>query len=109
MLPLLGHDALHNGSLQRQSPVLLACIVGDDRAQIEEMLEQVTKKLQHSLNAYIVDEQSLTAVMENFAVAGTPTFLLLRHGIETGRLLGKANAETLHRFLAKQLSMNGNK
>lgn len=104
MLPLLDHDALQPGKIPSSCPLLVACLHDEDRPSLEGVLEQVAQQVSYSLRVCIVDDQSIAAVMQTHAVAGTPTFLLFKQGEETARFLGKADSCGLLAFLKQHLA-----
>ena len=84
--------------------VLLAYIVPDFayRQQIEA-LESVSKKYSgDSVKICLLNEDFIKS-HRHFRIAGSPTFIIFYQGREKGRMLGKADKESLSSFILQTL------
>ena len=84
-------------------PVLLACIRrGFEMKEQINLLEDVSRLYAQKLKICVMYE-GLNKAYRELEIEGTPTFLLLVHGEERGRMLGKAKIESLRAFVQESL------
>jgi len=96
--------------LYEEGPVLLACISRDyEYNEQTNVLGGLSEKYGKKLKVCLLDEDSIGAFMK-FGVEGSPAFIIFNEGEEKGRMLGKADKETLNNFVLKTLPWhNGEK
>ena len=76
--------------------VLLLCMPQDDEfPQQRKIVEEIAGLYHEKLKVVIPEEAFLTTFKRDFKVTGTPTFLILRRGVEIARLLGVTDREPL--------------
>lgn len=96
-------DNFESEVLAEKKPVLLAFISPDyEYKEQTKVLGGVSKKYGKKLKVYLLDEVAIGTCMK-FGVEGSPAFILFDGGKEKGRMLGKANRETLSAFVSKTL------
>jgi hypothetical protein len=89
---------------QKAGAVLVAYLNynGTYKKQLTTLIE-VSEIFSDSLKIYVTRETSLKAGGNPPAIAGTPTFMLLRDGEEESRLLGEADKGRLIKFIQNNL------
>ncbi len=93
-------------SLLHHDGVLLVAFLrtfaaGDDQLEI---LQEVAQKYVHILKVSIVEFDDNKKLRSFFNVMGSPTYLLLKRGVENSRMLGKTDAKSLHLFIRQALN-----
>ncbi|MBP7765432.1 MAG: hypothetical protein K4445_01430 [Deltaproteobacteria bacterium] len=84
--------------------VLLLCMPRDDAFDEQlRVVEEIALQYADQLKVVLPEESCLAAFREDYAIAGTPTFLALIKGREVGRILGLADRETLKKFVDQAL------
>ncbi len=90
--------------LNEERPVLLSCVHrGDGFREQLAVIESVSEAYAGALKSCLLEDGLIAALEKRLGVRGTPTFLVLKEGIEIDRMLGKANRETLAAFLVRAL------
>ncbi len=85
-------------------PVLLSCMLqGEGFREQLAVIESVSERFAHTLKVCLLDDGYIGAFENRLGVRGTPTFLVLKEGIEIDRMLGTASMETLAAFLVRSL------
>lgn len=85
-------------------PILLACIRRDyEYKEQAEILENVSERYGDELKVWLLDEDFI-GVYRKLGIVGTPTFIIFYEGREKGKMLGKANEETLSSFISRTLA-----
>jgi hypothetical protein len=102
----IDRSIFENEVIRYLCPVLLCffketILHGDAMATIEALSRQY-----RSVRFYIVPEEELEFFFERFHFGGTPIFILLDHGREKGRLLGRVTSERLRVFLDANTGKN---
>ncbi len=89
---------------QKAGAVLVAYLNynGTYKKQLKTLIE-VSELFSDSLKIYVTREMSLKAGGNPPAIAGTPTFMLLRDGEEESRLLGETDKGRLIKFIQNNL------
>jgi hypothetical protein len=86
--------------LEEERPVLVLCMPVDDRFPEQlKIVEGIAKSHNPGLKVGVIQEDFLEAFKNDYAVSGTPTFLLLIKGREKGRHLGLADPMELEALL----------
>jgi hypothetical protein len=76
--------------------VLLLCMPQDDEfPKQRKIVEEVAGLYREKLKVVLPEEAFLATFKRDFKVTGTPTFLILRRGVEIGRILGVTDREPL--------------
>jgi len=92
------------------TPMLLACIRDDpSRHVIVQSLRSVASQAGAFVRICYVTDELFAFVKERFSIAGTPTFLLIDKGRLVDRLLGKATALQILRFISTGLARRTSK
>lgn len=99
----IGAESFDSEVLAEKKPVLLACISRDyDYDEQTGVLGGISGKYGKRLKVCLLDEDSIGAFMK-FGVEGSPAFIIFHEGEEKGRMLGKADKESLNSFIIKTL------
>ena len=78
--------------LNEEMPVLLSCVhQGEGFREQMAAIESVSEAYAGALKVCLLDDGFIGAFEKKLGVRGTPTFLLLKEGIEIDRMLGKAS------------------
>jgi hypothetical protein len=100
----IGTDSFDSEVLMEKRPVLLACISRDyDYDEQTRALGGVSKRYGTKLKVCLLDEDSIGAFMK-FGIEGSPAFIIFHEGEEKGRMLGKADPQSLSTFVLKTLT-----
>ena len=76
--------------------VLLLCMPQDDEfPQQRKIVEEIAGLYREKLKVVLPEEVFLSTFIRDFKVTGTPTFLILRGGVEIARVLGVTDREPL--------------
>ena len=76
--------------------VLLLCMPKDDVfSQQRKIIEEIAGLYREKLKVVLPEEDFLATFKGDFKITGTPTFLILRRGIEIARVLGVTEREPL--------------
>ncbi len=103
MFTPIGAENFNSEALAEEKPVLLAFISPDyEFKEQTTVLTGLSKKYEKKLKVYLLDEDAIGTCMK-FGVEGFPAFIIFERGEEKGRMLGKANRETLSSFVQKTL------
>ena len=99
----IGAESFYSEILSERRPVLLACISRDyDYDEQTGVLGGVSKRYGKKLKVCLLDEDSIGAFMK-FGVEGSPAFIVFHEGEEKGRMLGKADTQSLNDLVLKTL------
>lgn len=106
MVTTIYADSFDSEVLVEKRPVLLACIRRDyDYDEQTGVLGGISNKYGKKLKVCLLDEDSIGAFMK-FGIEGSPAFIIFHDGEEKGRMLGKADTQSLSSFVLKTLSRN---
>ncbi|MBW2663215.1 MAG: hypothetical protein JRD93_14785 [Deltaproteobacteria bacterium] len=101
MFTSIGADNFDSEILSEKRPVLLAYIRRDYEYKNQiEILESVSKEYGDAIKVCLLDE-NFTRAYKNLGIEGDPTFIGYYKGNEKGRILGKADRETLISFVLR--------
>jgi hypothetical protein len=90
--------------LEARRPVLVVCThYGPEIEDQMRTAEDVARRFGRRLKLCLVEEDFLETAKRHFQVRGTPTYLMMRGGVERGRLLGIADAAVLNDFVSQHL------
>ena len=93
-----------NNVLNEVNPVLLVCLRKDGGFLSQlEAIEEVCRELGGGLDVYLLDEDYITTYWKRYGIKGTPTFMIFCDGRGVAKLLGRASALTLNRFIQDYL------
>ncbi len=67
----------------------------DEFPKQRKIVEEVAELYREKLKVVLPEEAFLATFKRDFKVTGTPTFLILRKGVEIGRILGVTDREPL--------------
>lgn len=99
MFTSIGTDNFDSEILSEKRPVLLAYIRRDYEYKNQiEILKSVSNKYGDAIKVCLLDENFVRAY-KNLEIKGDPTFIGFYEGNEKGRILGKADTETLISFV----------
>ncbi len=99
----IGAESFDSEVTEEKRPILLACISRDYGYDEQTgVLGGVSKKYGKKRKVCLLDEDSIGAFMK-FGVEGSPAFIIFHEGEEKGRMLGKADKESLSSFVLKTL------
>ena len=102
MFVSIGMDNFDSEIKAEKRSVLLACIRRDDEFKEQTaVLDNVSKRYGERLKVCLLDEDSFGAFSKKLGIEGTPTFIAFYAGKEKGRMLGKADRETLSSFILR--------
>lgn len=94
-LPLFSEDLLDS-----DTPLLIACLRRSKESMVlEQDLCAVAKQFHPMLHVCIAEACEDNRLRNRFYILGTPTYLLIENGHERERLLGKADARILTKFI----------
>ncbi len=97
-------DDFRTEVLDEKRPVLMACLSHDFRySEQKEVLDSVSSKYGEALKVCLRDKETL-GTFRRFEIEGSPTFIIFHEGEERGRMLGKAERDTLSSFISRILS-----
>jgi hypothetical protein len=65
-----------------------------------KIMEAVATQFGHKLKVGLLEEAFIETFKRNLQITGTPTFLLMAHGKEIGRMIGLADQQALADFVA---------
>ena len=94
-------DASHPVLLTARSAVLLIFFMPSDRVNrpqwvvLTALADSIQAQLGHLVRVLRIDEASHPDVVQTFAITQTPTFVLLRRGVELWRQQGLPDEATL--------------
>jgi thioredoxin-like negative regulator of GroEL len=92
--------------ISEKKPVLIICMEDDNSfSQQMKILENVAVKYKDELKVGLLAQDSVEIFKRRLQIIGTPTFLLIREGIEIGRILGLSDQGTLTNFIDQHLSV----
>lgn len=99
-------DRFSNEVAHRREPFLLAYIgrLHQFKEQ-KDVLDQVSSRFSDRLGFYLLNE-SYKGEIRKLGIEGSPTFILFNKGKQIGRLLGRADVETLESFIIRFLSFH---
>lgn len=104
MFKQLEMNKFYSEVLREGLPVLLARIRRDyDYKAQTRILDGVSRGYLDRLKVCILDENSI-GTFEKCGIDGFPAFVIFHKGEEKGRMLGKADWDSLDRFLSEILS-----
>ena len=84
--------------------VLLIFMLPDDTYPGQlKIAEDVAKKYHQDLVVGLPAEESMETFKKKFSIIGTPTFLLMRQGVEVNRLYGVTDHKTITHFIEQHL------
>jgi hypothetical protein len=99
MFTSIGSDTFDSEILSEKRPVLLAYIRRDYEYKNQiEILESVSKEYGDAIKICLLDE-NFARKYKNLKIEGDPTFIGYYKGAKQGRILGKADRETLISFI----------
>lgn len=105
MIPSIGFDDFESEVIEERRPVLVACIYwGSEFKEQTEALKSISKSYREALKICLLGTDSIGALREKLGIGGTPTFLIFYEGEEKGRILGRADSDTLRAFVIRTLS-----
>ncbi len=109
MFKSVGTDNFSSEVLREQMPVLLARIRRDYGYKAQaRILEGISKAYVKRLKVCILEENSI-GTFKKYGIDGSPAFVIFHRGDEKGRILGKADKNTLNHFVSGILaSLPGN-
>jgi len=103
MFTAIGAENFNSEVLAADKPILLAFISPNyEYKEQTTVLTGVSKTYDKKLKVFLLDEDAIGICMK-FGVEGFPAFIIFEGGQEKGRMLGKANKETLSTFVQKTL------
>jgi thioredoxin-like negative regulator of GroEL len=85
-----------------ERPVLLLCMPRDEEffKQVK-VLEEAAETHGQALKVGVLEDEFIERFRQDLGIRGTPTFLILVHGKERGRMLGLADHESLADFISE--------
>lgn len=87
--------------VDEERPVLLMCMPVDyDFGDQVEMLERISQLFGGNIKVGLLEEPFIDKFKHRYDVKGTPTFLILRNGLEQDRSLGLADEQMLLEFVS---------
>ena len=82
----------------------MACLSRDFRyREQKKVVDIVSIEYGEALKVCLQDKESLGS-FEKYGIEGSPTFIIFYQGEEKGRMLGKAERDTLNAFISRILS-----
>lgn len=101
MIESIRIDSFESEVLEEKRPVLLAYIRREYKKQTE-ILESISKKYGDTLKICLLDDK-LSGAYKKLGIEGDPTFFVFYKEKEKGRMLGKADMESLCSFVLQAL------
>jgi len=85
-------------------PLLIICLAQDDGfAGQLTILQDIARRFAKEIKVGLLAQDSMEICKRKLQIIGTPTFLLMKNGGEVGRILGRADQETLTHFIVRHL------
>ena len=84
-----------------QKPVLILCMPFNEEFPSQlKIMEAIATQFGPKLKVGLLEEAFIETFKKNLQITGTPTFLLMEHGKEKGRMIGLADQQALADFVA---------
>jgi 3'-phosphoadenosine 5'-phosphosulfate sulfotransferase (PAPS reductase)/FAD synthetase len=98
------NDNTYATLLEKPAPILVAYIhFGFNFNKQIQVVKQVSEMLNGKVSIYLLDDTFINSFSARYRIYGSPTFLLLKKGVEIDRLLGEVDENTLFMFLTRNL------